>query len=116
MDSKGHILTSYHVVGGATKIDVQLSNGNRYPAKVVGGDPKTDIAVIVIEARETLPSVSFGDSDKLEVGEWVVAIGHPGAWTKRSPKGSSAPSTGRASDPDELPGLPADGRTDQPRK
>ena len=77
MDPKGHILTSYHVVGGASKIDVQLSSGSRYPAKVVGGDPKTDIAVIVIDAKEPLPSVIFGDSDKLEVGEWVVAIGHP---------------------------------------
>ncbi len=77
MDPRGYILTSYHVVGGATKIDVQLSSGNRYPAKVVGGDPKTDIAVIRIEAKESLPSVVFGDSDKLEVGEWVVAIGHP---------------------------------------
>jgi serine protease Do len=77
MDTKGNILTSYHVVGGATKIEVQLSSGSRYTAKVVGGDPKTDIAVIHIEAKETLPIVSFGDSDKLEVGEWVVAIGHP---------------------------------------
>jgi len=77
IDSKGHILTSYHVVGGATKIEVQLSSGSRYPAKVVGDDPKTDLAVIVIEAKEPLPRVSFGDSDKLEVGEWVVAIGHP---------------------------------------
>ncbi len=77
IDSKGHILTSYHVVEGATKIDVQLSNGSRYVGTVVGGDAKTDLAVIRIEAKETLPAVTFGDSDKLEVGEWVVAIGHP---------------------------------------
>ena len=77
MDTKGRILTNYHVVGGATKIEVLLSSGNRYPAKLVGGDPKTEVAVISIEAKESLPTVSFGDSDKLEVGEWVVAIGHP---------------------------------------
>ncbi len=77
IDSQGYILTSYHVAGGATKIEVQLSSGSRYPAKLVGGDPKTDLAVIRISAAEPLPAVSFGDSDKLEVGEWVVAIGHP---------------------------------------
>ena len=77
MDSHGNILTSYHVAGGATKIEVQLSSGSRYPAKLVGTDPKTDLAVIRISAAEALPAVTFGDSDKLEVGEWVVAIGHP---------------------------------------
>ncbi len=77
MDAKGHILTSYHVAGGATKLEIQLSDGNRYPARLVGGDPKTDLAVIKIDAKEPLPRVAFGDSDKLEVGEWVVAIGHP---------------------------------------
>ncbi|MFH0813331.1 MAG: DegQ family serine endoprotease [Pseudomonadota bacterium] len=77
MDEEGHILTNNHVVGGATEIKVLLSNGKQYPAKVVGTDPKTDLAVIKIETTETLPHVTFGDSDKVEVGEWVVAIGHP---------------------------------------
>lgn len=77
IDAQGHILTNNHVVGGATKIRVLLSNGERYPAKVVGTDPKTDLGVIKIAAKEDLPYVTFGDSDKLEVGEWVVAIGHP---------------------------------------
>jgi serine protease Do len=77
MDSQGHILTNSHVAGGATKIEVLLSDGRRFPAKVVGTDPKTDLAVIQISAQGTLPHVTFGDSDKLEVGEWVVAIGHP---------------------------------------
>jgi serine protease Do len=77
MDSQGHILTNSHVAGGATKIEVLLSDGRRFPAKVVGTDPKTDLAVIQISAQGTLPRVTFGDSDKLEVGEWVVAIGHP---------------------------------------
>ncbi len=77
IDAKGHILTNHHVAGGATKIEVLLSNGNRYPAMVVGTDPKTDLAVIHIVAKETLPYVTLGDSDKVEVGEWVVAIGAP---------------------------------------
>lgn len=77
MDAQGHILTNHHVAGGATKIEVLLSNGERYPAKLVGTDPKTDLAVIKISAKGHLPYVTFGDSDKVEVGEWVVAIGHP---------------------------------------
>jgi len=79
IDSQGHILTNYHVAGGATQLKVFLSNGNQYPAKLVGGDSKTDLAVIHISARETLPHLNFGDSDKVEVGEWVVAIGAPRA-------------------------------------
>jgi serine protease Do len=77
MDPEGHILTNNHVVGGATKIQVLVANGEEYPAKLVGTDPKTDLAVIKIEAKKPLPHVIFGDSDKLKVGEWVVAIGHP---------------------------------------
>jgi serine protease Do len=77
IDSQGHILTNHHVAGGATKIEVLLSNGQRYPASLVGTDPKTDLAVIHISAKEPLPHVTFGDSDRVEVGEWVVAIGHP---------------------------------------
>jgi len=77
IDSQGHILTNSHVAGGATKIEVLLSDGRRFPAKVVGTDPKTDLAVIQISAQGTLPHVTFGNSDKVEVGEWVVAIGHP---------------------------------------
>ncbi len=77
MDAKGHILTNNHVVGGATKIQVLLASGEQYAAKVVGTDPKTDLAVIEIPAKQGLPYVTFGDSDKIEVGTWVVAIGHP---------------------------------------
>jgi serine protease Do len=77
MDAQGHILTNHHVAGGATKIEVLLANGHTYPARLVGTDPKTDLAVIKIDAKEALPSVTFGDSDALGVGEWVVAIGHP---------------------------------------
>lgn len=77
IDSQGHIVTNHHVAGGASKIEVMLSDGRKFTAKVVGTDPKTDLAVIKIDSKETLPQVTFGDSDKVEVGEWVVAIGHP---------------------------------------
>jgi serine protease Do len=76
IDGNGHILTNHHVAGGATKIEVSLSDGRKFPAKLVGSDPKTDLAVIRIEAHD-LPHVSFGDSDKMDVGDWVIAIGHP---------------------------------------
>jgi len=77
MDAKGHILTNNHVVAGANEIQVLLADGQRYPAKLVGTDPKTDLAVIQIKADEKLPYVTFGDSDEMNVGNWVVAIGAP---------------------------------------
>ncbi|MCX5852267.1 MAG: Do family serine endopeptidase [Deltaproteobacteria bacterium] len=77
IDEGGHILTNNHVVAGATQIEVILSNESRYQATVIGTDPKTDLAIIKVAATEKLPHVTFGDSDKVEVGEWVVAIGHP---------------------------------------
>ena len=76
-DAQGHILTNNHVVGGASKVQVLLADGSRYEARVVGTDPKTDLAVVKIDAGKPLPHVRFGDSDAVEVGEWVVAIGHP---------------------------------------
>ena len=77
LDSQGHILTNYHVAGSATKIEVVMADGSRHTAKVVGTDPKTDLAVIKITTAAALPTVTFGDSDRLRVGEWVVAIGAP---------------------------------------
>lgn len=77
MDDWGHILSNHHVVGQATEIRVLVAGGKRYPAYLVGSDPKTDLAVIQIVAGEALPHVVFGDSDEVEVGDWVVAIGHP---------------------------------------
>lgn len=77
MTGDGYILTNNHVVAGATQLQVMLSNGKQYGAKIVGTDPRTDLAVIKVSADEQLPHVTFGDSDKVEVGEWVVAIGHP---------------------------------------
>jgi serine protease Do len=77
IDSDGSILTNNHVVENAQKIVVKLSDEREFEAKVVGKDPKTDIAVVKIDARGSLPIVSLGDSDRLEVGEWVMAIGNP---------------------------------------
>jgi serine protease Do len=77
IDAEGHILTNYHVVAGATQIQVTLPDGAQYPAKVVGTDPKTDLGVIKINAEKPLPFVTFADSDTVRVGQWVVAIGQP---------------------------------------
>jgi len=72
----GYIVTNDHVVRDAESIQVKLSNDKVYDAKVIGGDQKTDIAVIKINATD-LPTVVLGDSDKLEVGQWAIAIGNP---------------------------------------
>jgi serine protease Do len=77
IDHNGTILTNYHVVNNAQKVSVTLSDGKSYDAKVIGKDEKTDIAVIKIDAGRDLPAVTLGDSDRLEVGEWVMAIGNP---------------------------------------
>ena len=72
----GYIVTNHHVVKNAESILVKLSNEKVYDARIVGGDPKTDIAVIKIAAND-LPVSVLGDSDKLEVGQWAIAIGNP---------------------------------------
>ena len=72
----GYIVTNNHVIDGATVIEVTLNTNQTYPAKLVGTDPATDIALLKIEASG-LPVVPFGDSDKLRLGEWVIAIGSP---------------------------------------
>lgn len=77
IDKEGHILTNYHVAGGASKIRVTLSDGTQYDATVVGTDPKTDLGVIKVTAKADLPFVAFADSDRVQVGQWVVAIGQP---------------------------------------
>ncbi len=77
IDREGYILTNNHVVEKAATIKVKLSDEKEYDAKVVGKDAKTDIALIKINARQNLPVATFGDSDKVEVGDWVIAIGNP---------------------------------------
>lgn len=76
VDKNGVILTNNHVVEGAQDIEVKLSDQQQFPAKVVGTDPQTDIAVVRIDAKDLHP-LPLGDSDAIEVGDWVVAIGNP---------------------------------------
>ncbi len=72
----GYIVTNNHVIDGADKIEVTLNNNQKYQAVLVGTDPATDVALLKIDA-EGLPVIPFGDSDKLRLGEWVIAIGSP---------------------------------------
>src|SRR5690606_15302167 len=74
-DQDGYILTNYHVIAGAESLRVSLPDGRSFPADVVGTDPQTDLAVLKIDG-EDLPTAPLGDSNKLQVGEWVVAIGN----------------------------------------
>lgn len=78
IDKQGHILTNFHVIEGAQKISVSLGGDKTYPAKLVGSDPDTDLAVIKIEPPPAgLTVVQYGDSDRLVVGQKVLAIGNP---------------------------------------
>jgi len=77
VDGGGVIVTNNHVIEGADEIVVQLSDERRFPAKVAGRDPRTDIAVVKIEGAKDLAAIPLGNSDGLEVGDWVVAIGNP---------------------------------------
>jgi serine protease Do len=78
INPKGYILTNNHVVKSATKIKVKLHDGSTYKAKLVGADPKTDIALIKIDPKDKpLASAKLGNSDKVQIGEWVLAVGNP---------------------------------------
>ncbi|HBA89903.1 MAG TPA: peptidase [Geobacter sp.] len=77
VNKEGYIVTNDHVVRDAETIQVKLSNESVYTGKVIGSDPKTDIAVIKINAKEPLPAAVLGDSNKLQVGQWAIAIGNP---------------------------------------
>ena len=76
VDKEGYILTNNHVIEGADKVKVRLNDGREFTATVKGQDPKTDLAALHIKA-ENLPVATLGDSEKLEVGEWAIAIGSP---------------------------------------
>src|ERR1700720_1025783 len=74
----GYILTANHVVEGAETVKVALSDGEKeFDAKVIGQDRATDVAVLKIEAKKTLPAITIADSEKLEVGDLVLAVGNP---------------------------------------
>ncbi len=76
VSSDGYIVTNNHVVGGADKVEVQLSDGRVFPATIVGTDPKSDVAIIKIN-KTGLPAIKIGDSSKLRIGSFVMAIGNP---------------------------------------
>lgn len=77
IDPAGFIVTNYHVIQDAEEITVILHDDTNMTAKVVGRDKKMDLAVLKVEPKKPLPAISFGDSDKARVGEWVIAIGNP---------------------------------------
>lgn len=77
IDQKGHIVTNNHVVGDAAEVEVRLSDKTKFTARVIGKDPDTDLAVLQINTDRSLPSVNFGDSTKVKVGQWVLAVGNP---------------------------------------
>lgn len=85
IDKDGYILTNDHVISGATEIKVKLSDGREFDAKVKGTDGRSDLAIIKIDAQ-SLPAVKLGDSDKLCIGEWVVAIGNPFGFAIENPE------------------------------
>lgn len=86
ISADGYIITNNHVIEGATELEVTLNDNSKYNAKLIGTDPDTDIALIKIEGKE-FPYVPFGDSDKLKVGEWVLAVGNPFNLTSTVTKG-----------------------------
>src|SRR5687768_12722302 len=77
VDPKGYILTNNHVVENAREITVRLSDARKFTATLVGRDPKTDLAVLKIDSPNPLPVAEMGDSDRLKVGQWAIAIGNP---------------------------------------
>ncbi|HKG79432.1 MAG TPA: trypsin-like peptidase domain-containing protein, partial [Pyrinomonadaceae bacterium] len=76
VNADGYILTNHHVVDGAIEIKVELTDNRTFTAKLVGSDPPSDLAVLKIDAKN-LPTLSFSDSDKVRVGDFVLALGNP---------------------------------------
>ena len=77
IDPSGYIVTNNHVIEGAEEITVRMQDNTEYKAKLIGHDPKTDLALLKIDAPSPLPAVEWGDSDKARIGDWVLAIGNP---------------------------------------
>jgi serine protease Do len=77
ISADGFIVTNNHVIEGADDIEVEFFSGNRLKARVIGTDPKTDIALLKVESDRSLPFVAFGNSDTIRVGDWVMAMGNP---------------------------------------
>jgi serine protease Do len=77
IDPSGFVVTNNHVIGNATRVTVSLQDGTEFPARVVGSDDLTDLALLRIEARRPLPALTWGSSGALRVGQWVLAAGNP---------------------------------------
>jgi serine protease Do len=77
IDKRGYVLTNYHVVRGADAVTVRLSSKQEYRGRIIGVDPKTDLAVVRFDADNELTVATLGNSDALRVGEWAIAIGNP---------------------------------------
>ena len=77
ISADGFIVTNNHVIDGADEIEIEFFSGERLDATLVGTDPKTDIALLKVESDQPLPFVSFGNSDEMRVGDWVMAMGNP---------------------------------------
>jgi len=77
IDPSGYVVTNNHVVGEADKVTVIFQDDSKHPAKIIGKDAKTDLALLKIDAPSPLPYVKFGDSDKARVGDWIIAVGDP---------------------------------------
>lgn len=76
ISTDGYIITNNHVVDGATELEITMNDNRKFKAKLIGADESTDIALIKVDAKD-LPVIPFGDSEKLKVGEWVLAVGNP---------------------------------------
>ena len=114
INADGYVLTNNHVVDGATEIRVKFADGREVSGKVVGGDAKTDLALLKVEATG-LPVIPLGDSARLEVGEPVMAIGNPFGLEQTVTTGIVS-ATGRAIGGRALRRLHPDRRLDQPRQ
>jgi serine protease Do len=77
IDSGGYVVTNHHVVADAERLKVTLEGGEAFDAKLIGSDPRTDLALLKIDAGRELPHLEFGDSDKVRPGDWVLAVGNP---------------------------------------
>ncbi len=77
VDPEGYVVTNNHVIDGADEITVTLRDGKAYEAELIGADPRTDLALLKVDAEGPLPYVAFGESDDLRPGDWVVAVGNP---------------------------------------
>ncbi|MEA5469741.1 HhoA/HhoB/HtrA family serine endopeptidase [Spirulina sp. 06S082] len=78
IDTNGIVLTNAHVVSGADEVNVTLQDGREFEATVLGSDPVTDLAVVKIKGASNLPVTPLGDSDRMQVGDWAIAVGSPG--------------------------------------